>query len=86
MTWCIEYADRNATKKPMAILDPFAGSGTTGRAAKDMGRKCVMIEQNEAYCEIAANRMSQAVLNLQSVDAPTEQQLFSEPVIEAVEM
>ena len=43
------------------VLDPFAGSGTTGRACKDLGRKCVMIEREERYCEIAAKRMAQEV-------------------------
>jgi site-specific DNA-methyltransferase (adenine-specific) len=46
------------------ILDPFAGSGTTARAAKDLGRKCVLIEREEKYCEIAARRMGQEVFNL----------------------
>ena len=44
------------------ILDPFAGSGTTGRACKDLGRKCIMVEIEEKYCKIAANRLKQEVL------------------------
>ena len=35
----------------------------TGRAAKDLGRKAVLIEREERYCEIAARRMAQGVLD-----------------------
>lgn len=60
MLWLVNLASEQTD----IVLDPFAGSGTTGRACKDLGRKCVMIERDEKYCEIAAKRMGQEVLNL----------------------
>ena len=55
MIWCIEQAGN-----PQTILDPFMGSGTTGVAAIQMGRKFIGIEREPKYFEIACKRIEQA--------------------------
>jgi len=49
------------------ILDPFMGSGTTLRAAKDHGRRSIGIEIEERYCEVAVQRLRQEAFDFGSV-------------------
>ena len=55
MEWCITQVGN-----PQTILDPFMGSGTTGVAAVQMGRKFIGIEREPKYFEIACKRIEDA--------------------------
>lgn len=64
MRWCIEQAG-----KPETILDPFAGSGTTGVAAVGMGLRFVGIEREPRYFEVMCRRIEQAYAQRPLFDA-----------------
>ena len=74
MAWCIQkIADAEV------ILDPFMGSGTTGVAAIQLGRKFIGIERDERYFEIACKRIEQAVAQGQ-LFAPEPAKQTQEPL------
>lgn len=55
MAWCLSFIP-----EALSILDPFMGSGTTGVACANLGRKFIGIEINEAYFNIAVERIENA--------------------------
>lgn len=57
---------------PQVILDPFMGSGTTGRAALNLGRKFIGIERDQIYLEIAEKRIQSAQAPLPVAPAQPE--------------
>jgi DNA modification methylase len=88
----IPTASEHPTAKPVAlpaafigwhtdegdtVLDPFAGAGPTGRAAKDLGRKAILIEVEERYCEIAARRMGQEVFPFGASESRDEKCVYA---------
>lgn len=62
MKWCILQADKFNVK---LILDPYMGAGSTLRGAKDLNRKCIGIEMEEKYCEVAVKRLYQKTMILE---------------------
>jgi site-specific DNA-methyltransferase (adenine-specific) len=80
---CREYLG-HPTQKPLSLMrqlvdltaagsvaDPFAGSGSTLAAAKYAGRSAIGVEREERYCEVAARRLCQDILDFGAVPCPS---------------
>jgi len=63
-----EVLAATTTVPAQTILDPFAGSGTTLRAAKDLGRKCIGVEIEKKYCDIIVERLRKEPLAIMGKD------------------
>lgn len=53
----LEYVLLAGSNEGDLVLDPFAGSGTTGFVAQSLGRKCIMIEIDSSYCQLIKDRI-----------------------------
>jgi site-specific DNA-methyltransferase (adenine-specific) len=65
----MEYLVKRFSNEGDTVLDPFAGSGTTGIACLNTGRKFILIEKDASYCEIIKNRIENHQPLLQAVNA-----------------
>jgi site-specific DNA-methyltransferase (adenine-specific)/modification methylase len=71
MKWCLDQFP-----SALSILDPFMGSGTTGVACAQLGRKFIGIEIEPKYFDIACRRIE---------DAYRQKPLFPEPIQDSYE-
>jgi site-specific DNA-methyltransferase (adenine-specific) len=53
----MKYLVKMVSREGHVVLDPFAGSGTTGMACEELGRHYILIDTEEGYCEISRSRI-----------------------------
>jgi len=74
----IELMESLIAKAPNGLIaDPFAGSGSTLVAARNLGRKVVGVELEKKYCEIIVKRLSQQTLDFSNL-TPTPKEIYTQ--------
>jgi modification methylase len=63
----LERVVRSTTRPGDVVLDPFAGSGTTGAVAQRLGRRWIMVEREATYCDVIALRVGSVLPNESAV-------------------
>lgn len=73
MSWLLQIVPEGAT-----VLDPFMGSGTTIKAAKEAGMSAIGIEVDPAFCEVGARRAAETLpFSKATTETPTQGDLFT---------
>ena len=70
----MKYLVKLVTQKGGTVLDPFMGSGSTGKACKQLGFDFIGIELDEDYMKIAKGRIDSAVLDGETYIEPKQKE------------
>ena len=71
-TWDSRVLHADAPTRPVTVLDPFGGAGTTGLVADRLGRDAILIELNEEYAEMARRRIAEDAGMFADVEMPAD--------------
>lgn len=70
MQWQLLKSWEHEATVPCTILDPFGGAGTSAVVARPLGRKSILIELSESYCQLTVKRLRQQMLPFADVQEP----------------